>query len=65
MHDGRLATLEEVIEHYAAGGKHADSIGVVDSQIRPLDLSAEEKADVVEFLRGLTDSEFARPRGCG
>lgn len=65
MHDGRFATLEEVIEHYVAGGKHADSIGVVDSQIRPLDLSAEEKGDLVEFLKNLTDAQFARPRGCG
>jgi cytochrome c peroxidase len=65
MHDGRFATLEEVVEHYVAGGRHADSIGVVDSQIRQLDLSAEEKRDLVEFLKNLTDSEFARPRGCG
>jgi len=65
MHDGRFATLEQVIEHYAAGGKHADSIGVVDSQIRPLELSAEEKRDLVEFLKGLTDAQFAAPRTCG
>jgi cytochrome c peroxidase len=58
MHDGRFATLEQVIEHYAMGGKHADSIGVVDSQIRPLDLSAEEKRDLAEFLKNLTDEEF-------
>jgi cytochrome c peroxidase len=64
MHDGRFATLEQVIDHYAAGGRHAGSIGVVDSQIRPLDLSAEEKRDLVEFLEGLTDREFAAPRSC-
>jgi cytochrome c peroxidase len=65
MHDGRFATLEQVIEHYAAAGKHAESIGVVDSQIRPLDLSAAEKGDLVEFLQNLTDKEFAAPRACG
>jgi cytochrome c peroxidase len=65
MHDGRFATLEDVIEHYVAGGKHAESIGVVDSQIRPLELTAEEKRDLVEFLRNLTDSQFAAPRSCG
>lgn len=64
MHDGRFATLEDVIEHYAAGGKHAESIGVVDSQIRPLDLSAEEQRDLVEFLKNLTDEQFAARRGC-
>jgi cytochrome c peroxidase len=64
MHDGRFATLEEVIEHYVAGGKHADSIGVVDSQIRPLDLTADEKRDLVEFLKGLTDQEFTANSSC-
>ncbi|HKU14787.1 MAG TPA: di-heme enzyme [Steroidobacteraceae bacterium] len=64
MHDGRFATLEQVIDHYAAGGRHAQSLGVVDSQIRPLDLSAQEKRDLVEFLDGLTDTQFAAPRSC-
>jgi cytochrome c peroxidase len=64
MHDGRFATLEEVIDHYVAGGKRAEAIGVIDSQIRPLQLSAEEKRDLVEFLENLTDAEFARPHGC-
>jgi cytochrome c peroxidase len=64
MHDGRFATLEQVIEHYAAGGKHADSIGAVDSQIRPLALTSEEKRDLVEFLKGLTDPEFTASSSC-
>jgi cytochrome c peroxidase len=64
MHDGRFATLEDVIEHYVGGGKHAGSIGVVDSQIRPLDLNAEEKGDLVEFLKNLTDAQFATSRDC-
>ena len=63
-HGGRVATLEQVIEHYAAAGKHAASIGIVDTQIRPLVLSAEEKRDLVEFLKNLTDPEFAAPRAC-
>jgi cytochrome c peroxidase len=64
MHDGRLATLEQVIEHYAAAGKHAEAVGVVDSQIRVLDLNAQEKRDLVEFLKGLTDPQFAARRTC-
>jgi cytochrome c peroxidase len=64
MHDGRFATLEEVIDHYVAGGKHADAIGVIDSQIHPLDLSAQEKADLVEFLRNLTDQAFTAKSSC-
>ena len=64
MHDGRFATLEDVIQHYVAGGKHADSIGVVDSQIRPLELSADEKRDLVELLKNLTDPEFVAKKSC-
>ena len=64
MHDGRFATLQQVIDHYAAGGRHAESLGVVDSQIRPLDLSAQEKQDLLEFLQGLTDKDFTAPRSC-
>ena len=65
MHDGRFVTLEDVIEHYVAGGRHAESIGVVDPQIRPLELSAEEKRDLIEFLKSLTDAQFAVPGACG
>ena len=65
MHDGRFATLEQVIEHYAGGGIHPESIGAVDSQIRPLELSAEEKRDLLEFLRNLSDTEFVARKDCG
>lgn len=64
MHDGRFATLEEVVDHYAAGGKHADAIGTIDSQIHPLDLTAEEKRDLVAFLNGLTDQAFTTSSSC-
>ena len=64
MHDGRFATLEAVIDHYVAGGKHADAIGVIDSQIRPLELSAAEQSDLVEFLRSLTDPAFTASSSC-
>jgi cytochrome c peroxidase len=55
MHDGSIATLEEVIEQYAAGGRGDPT---TDPQIKPLSLSAEEKADLLEFLRSLTDQEL-------
>jgi cytochrome c peroxidase len=64
MHDGRFATLEQVVEHYAGGGIHPESIGAVDSQIRPLDLSAEEQRELVEFLRNLTDTDFVARKDC-
>jgi len=53
MHDGSLATLEDVIEHYAAGGRGDPT---TDPLIKPLSLSSEEKADLLEFLRSLTDA---------
>jgi cytochrome c peroxidase len=55
MHDGSLATLEEVIDHYDRGGRgHPNT----DPTIRPLHLSTDEKADLAAFLRALTDEEF-------
>jgi cytochrome c peroxidase len=53
MHDGSLATLEDVIEHYAAGGLGDPT---TDPLIKPLSLSSEEKADLLEFLRSFTDA---------
>ena len=63
MHDGSIATLGEVIDHYANGGRQQPNgptteNHVVDRRIRPLDLSSEEKHDLVTFLESLTDREF-------
>lgn len=52
MHDGSLATLDEVVEHYSSGGiNNATS----DPIIQPLELTAQEKSDLVSFLVALTD----------
>ncbi len=50
MHDGSLATLEDVIEYYDRGGNPNPGL---DPEIRPLHLSAAEKRDIVAFLRCL------------
>lgn len=55
MHDGRFATLEEVVDHYARGGGHGPG---KSPRIRPFALSAEERRDLVEFLKSLTDAAF-------
>jgi len=56
MHDGSIASLEGVVDFYAAGGApHAG----LDTLIRPLDLSADEKRDLVAFLTSLTGSNVA------
>ena len=53
MHDGSLATLEEVLDHYAAGGKldHPNKSRI----LKPFRLTESEKHDLIEFLESLTD----------
>lgn len=55
MHDGSIATLEEVIGHYAAGGRTANPNK--STILHPLVLNVEDKRDLVEFLKSLTDTE--------
>ncbi len=67
MHDGSIATLEEVLDHYVAGGRtiasgpHAGNGSTnpyKDPLIVPLTVTSEERADLIEFLRSLTDETF-------
>jgi cytochrome c peroxidase len=51
MHDGSLATLEAVVEHYDKGGNANPAL---DPDMKKLNLTAQEKADVVAFLKALT-----------
>lgn len=54
MHDGSIATLEEVVEHYNSGGKsHPNKSSI----LRQLHLSTQEKQDLVAFLKALTDEK--------
>jgi cytochrome c peroxidase len=50
MHDGRFATLEEVVDFYDKGGIRNPNF---DPDITPLGLTAPGKADLVAFLRAL------------
>lgn len=50
MHDGSISTLEEVVEIYNRGGNHRDNL---DSEMKPLLLNPDERADLVNFLRAL------------
>ncbi len=55
MHNGRFATLEDVVEFYNRGGDFPDQPNV-DSIMRPLNLTSQQKADLVAFMkRPLTD----------
>ena len=51
MHDGSLATLEDVLEFYSEGGRLNPYL---DSQIRPRHFSLEEKRALTAFLRTLS-----------
>jgi len=53
MHDGSLATLEEVLDHYSAAGKvdHPNKSSI----LKRFQLTDRDKRDLIEFLRSLTD----------
>ena len=53
MHDGSLATLEDVVAFYSDGGRSNPNL---DRDVRRLDLSDEEKIQLVAFLRALSGS---------
>ena len=50
MHDGRFATLEDVIKHYNKGGVKNPFL---DNQVIPLNLSDSEIKDLLSMLRSL------------
>ncbi|HUF46514.1 MAG TPA: hypothetical protein VMM93_01800, partial [Vicinamibacterales bacterium] len=50
MHDGSLATLEDVVDFYDRGGRPNPYL---DVDIRPIGLTADEKTALVAFLRAL------------
>ena len=54
MHDGSLATLEDVIDFYDRGGRPNPNLS---PEIRPLQLSGDEKQHLVAFLRALTGAK--------
>ena len=57
MHDGSLATLEEVVEFYRGGGGDNPHL---DRRIAPLRLSDEEATALVAFLQALSRSGSER-----
>lgn len=53
MHDGSQKTLEEVVEWYAKGGHPNPHL---DPKIKKLELSAEDKADLVAFMKACSSA---------
>jgi cytochrome c peroxidase len=60
MHDGSLPSLDAVLDHYVRGGHRSRR---QDARVRPFDLSAAERADLLAFLNSLTDREFIENPG--
>lgn len=50
MHDGSMATLDEVIDHYEEGGRKRPSLS---PEMQPITLSARERADLLAYLKTL------------
>jgi cytochrome c peroxidase len=76
MHDGSIATLDDVLDHYLAGGRRvSDGPYAGDGSrnpyksvfVRRFELTDREREDLLAFLRALTDesvltaSQFSNP----
>ncbi len=51
MHDGSLKTLEEVVDYYDKGGIPNKNL---DERMKKLNLTAQDKADLVAFMKALS-----------
>ena len=60
MHDGRFATLEEVVDHYSEGIQISSTIDplIKNAAQGGVQLSPSDKADLVAFLLTLNDETF-------
>jgi cytochrome c peroxidase len=56
MHDGRFKKLSEVLNHYTKGIQHNSTLAKELQE--PIELSSNEKVDLIAFLLTLTDKEF-------
>jgi cytochrome c peroxidase len=63
MHDGRLGTLEEVVEHYNSGIQPNPNLAPVlrnpDGTPRRLNLTPQQKSSLIAFLHTLTDNAIS------
>ena len=63
MHDGRFATLEEVVEHYSSGVQRSPTLdpNLAKHPANGLNLATADKAALVAFLKTLTSAESPAP----
>jgi cytochrome c peroxidase len=56
MHDGSMATLEDVVDHYANGGTKNQYL---DEEIFLIKLEEKDRADLITFLKeGLSSDSY-------
>ncbi|HEX5624481.1 MAG TPA: cytochrome c peroxidase [Saprospiraceae bacterium] len=55
MHDGKLSSLEDVIDHYAAGGRNHPHKSVL---VAGFPINDDQKRQLLAFLKSLTDHQF-------
>lgn len=62
MHDGRFATLEDVLEHYNHGIKGNPNIGIQLAALAGsgVPLTTKDKSDIIAFLKTLTDEQLVK-----
>jgi cytochrome c peroxidase len=67
MHDGSVATLDEVLDHYIRGGRmirtgpyagDGAASPLKNGFVKGFELTPSERADLLAFLHSLTDSTF-------
>jgi cytochrome c peroxidase len=56
MHDGRFSTLTEVVKHYNSGIHRSKTLS--KQLIQPMNLSDNDRTDLVAFLKTLSDPKF-------
>lgn len=70
MHDGSVRTLDEVLDHYGDGGRTILSganagVGAANSNksifLPGFNATPEERRDIIEFLKSLTDASVRSP----
>jgi cytochrome c peroxidase len=63
MHDGRFATLEAVVDHYSDHVKNSPKLNGIfrnDTDAPGVHLKPEEKRQLVDFLKTLTDENYLK-----
>jgi cytochrome c peroxidase len=61
MHDGSLATLEDVLDHYSShlmDSPNLDGLLAARLTSAPITFTPQEKTDLINYLKTLTDTDF-------